>query len=96
MHKLASPAFFNFYGSLWEEGVAQYFTDCLLVEHGLPRMTTHLYEDELRCAKRLVAHVGRDLVARAYFVDHKPLLDKLSAEFGAPTVWREKLCDLLP
>jgi hypothetical protein len=96
MHKLASPAFFNFYGSLWEEGVAQYFADCLLVEQGLPRMKSHLYEDELRCAKRLVAFVGRDLVARAYFIDHKPLLDKLNAEFGDTRTWRKKLCELIP
>ena len=102
VHKLASPAFLNFYGSFWEEGVAQYFTDCVLVEHGLPRMKSHLYEDELRCAKRLAAFAGPDLLARAYFVDHGPLLRKLTDRIGgdpstiSDLIKQKKLCDRLP
>jgi hypothetical protein len=102
VHKLASPAFLNFYGSFWEEGVAQYFTDCVLVEQGLPRMKSHLYEDELRCAKRLVAFTNRDLVARAYFLDHQPLLAELVAKLGGDVnslkglIDKKQLCDRLP
>jgi hypothetical protein len=99
MHKLAQPGFHGFFGDLWEEGVAQYFTDCLLVEHGLSPTKTHLYADELRCAKRLVAFVGsRDLVAQAYFLNHIPLLDMLRARLGGPTddLRGQKLCDRLP
>jgi hypothetical protein len=102
VHKLASPAFLNFYGHFWEEGVAQYFADCVLTEQGLPRMKSHLYEDELRCAKRLVAFTSHDLVARAYFVNHTPLLDELVARLGGDPgtlrdlIKREKLCDRLP
>jgi hypothetical protein len=45
---------------------------------------------------------SRDLVARAYFITHQPLLDELVAKLGGdPGTLRElikrgKLCDRLP
>jgi hypothetical protein len=65
-------------------------------------MKTHLYEDELRCAKRLVAFTSRDLVGRAYFVNHQPLLDELVAKLGGDVsslkalIDKKQLCDRLP
>jgi hypothetical protein len=45
----SSPGFRNVFGGHLDEGVTQYFTDVVLVEHGLGKMTTHLYRDQLRC-----------------------------------------------
>jgi hypothetical protein len=101
MHKLAAPGFLNFFGRFWEEGVAQYFADCVLLEQGLQPMKGHLYEDELRCAKRLVAFTDRDLVARAYFLDHQPLMNRLIERLGGDhaalkdLIERKTLCDRL-
>jgi hypothetical protein len=102
IHKLASPAFFNFYGSFWEEGVCQYFTDRVLEEQGLPAMKSHLYGTELGCAKRLVAFTSHEVVAEAYFVNHTVLLNQLTAKLRLDRgtimnlAQQGKLCDRLP
>ena len=40
MHKVAHPGFHGFWGEFINEGVTQYFADCLLREQGLPRSRT--------------------------------------------------------
>src|SRR5262249_6038444 len=47
IHKFSSPAFRNVFGGYLDEGVTQYFTDVVLVEQGLGKMTTHMYQDQL-------------------------------------------------
>ena len=68
MHKLAHPAFKGYWGELINEGVAQYFTDCVLREQGLPEVKDHEYQDHLVCARKLVNATNRDTVAREYFL----------------------------
>src|SRR5215813_12999472 len=67
LHKFSSPGFRSVFGGYLDEGVTQYFTDLVLLEQGLGRMTTHAYQDQLRCANRLVALFNHDTVAKAYF-----------------------------
>lgn len=55
------------FGGYLDEGVTQYFTDLVLVEQGLGKMKTHVYQDQLRCANQLVAFFNPDIVAKAYF-----------------------------
>jgi hypothetical protein len=80
MHKLAAPVFRGFWGDVFNEGVTQYFTDCVLREQGLPVVQDHDYKDQLDCANRLVGATDRDVVARAYFLgDSDALRDRLMA-----------------
>ena len=67
IHKFSSPGFRSVFGGYLDEGVTQYFTDLVLVEQGLGKMTTHVYQDQLRCANQLVAFFNPDIVAKAYF-----------------------------
>jgi hypothetical protein len=67
IHKFSSPGFRNVFGSYLDEGVTQYFTDVVLVEQGLGKMTTHSYQGQLRCASQFVGLFSPDIVARAYF-----------------------------
>src|SRR5215475_2768078 len=67
LHKFSSPGFRSVFGGYLDEGVTQYFTDLVLLEQGLGRMTTHAYQDQLRCANRLVGLFNPDVIAKAYF-----------------------------
>jgi hypothetical protein len=67
MHKVSSSGFRGFWGDFLNEGVTQLFTDRLLVEHGLTKVTDHRYKDELECAEKLVALTDWQTVAAAYF-----------------------------
>jgi hypothetical protein len=67
IHKFSSPGFRSVFGGYLDEGVTQYFTDLVLVEQGLGKMTTHSYQDQLRCANKVVAIFGPDIIAKAYF-----------------------------
>jgi len=67
IHKFSSPGFRNVFGGYLDEGVTQYFTDVVLEEQGLGKMTTHSYQDQLRCASQLAGLFNPDLVAKAYF-----------------------------
>src|SRR5262245_48236147 len=67
IHKFSSPGFRSVFGGYLDEGVTQYFTDVVLVEQGLGKMTTHTYQDQLRCANRLIGHFNPDIIAKAYF-----------------------------
>ncbi|MGH7908962.1 MAG: hypothetical protein ACRENW_03815 [Thermodesulfobacteriota bacterium] len=67
IHKFSSPGFRTIFGGYLDEGVTQYFTDLVLEEQGLGKMTTHSYQDQLRCANQLVGLFSHDLVAKAYF-----------------------------
>jgi hypothetical protein len=67
IHKFADRGFRRVLGGFLDEGVTQYFTDIMLVEQGLDRMKSHLYEDQLACANHFVRVFRPDAVARAYF-----------------------------
>lgn len=81
VHKLANPAFHGFWGELINEGVTQYFTDCVLREQGLPEVKDHKYQDHLVCAKKLVAETTRDCVAREYFLGDGALREALKKKW---------------
>jgi hypothetical protein len=68
MHKLGNPAFKGFWGPVFNEGVAQYFTDCVLREQGLDEVKDTEYQEQVACAKKLVTATDRDTVAREYFL----------------------------
>lgn len=67
IHKFSSPGFRSVFGGYLDEGVTQYFTDLVLQEQGLGKMTTHAYRDQLRCANQLVGLFNPDIIAKAYF-----------------------------
>lgn len=67
IHKFSSPGFRNVFGGYLDEGVTQYFTDLVLLEQGLGKMTTHSYQDQVRCANQLVGLFNPDIIAKAYF-----------------------------
>ena len=48
MHKVAHPGFHGFWDEFINEGVTQYFADCLLREQGLADVTDHDYQDAAR------------------------------------------------
>jgi hypothetical protein len=73
MHRVAHPAFDGFWDKFVNEGVTQYFTDCLLKEQGLPEVTNHKYQAELACAKQLIADTSWEMVASAYFLNDQRL-----------------------
>jgi len=81
MHKVAHPAFHGFFDETLNEGVTQYFTDRLLEEQGLSKVTDHTYQRELDCAERLVRATSPDVVARAYFLFDNTLRDTLMQRF---------------
>ena len=102
VHKVSSNGFRGFFGGFLDEGVTQYFTDCVLKEQGLDAMQSHLYEKQLSCAKRLVAFTSRDLVAKAFFIAPQPLVETLQAKLKVDLLGLRKLandgklCDRLP
>jgi hypothetical protein len=102
MHKVAHPVFFKYWGRLINEGVTQYFTDCLLKEQGLSEVTDHEYKDELACAKKLVQATSWQVVAAAYFQNDGALRETLMKRFKLDAgqftreVGAEKICTRLP
>ena len=64
-----NPVFKPYWKRFINEGVTQYFTDVLLKEQGLSVVTDHEYQDELACAKKLVAATSFEVVASAYFLN---------------------------
>lgn len=81
MHKVASPGFHIFWGTFINEGVTQYFTDLLLEEQGLSKVTDHKYGAELACAEKLVAATSWQVVAGAYFLEDGTLRETLMKRF---------------
>jgi hypothetical protein len=81
MHKLGNPAFHGFWGDVINEGVAQYFTDCVLREQGLEEVKDTEYQEQVACAKKLVAATSRDIVAREYFVGDGALREALKQKW---------------
>ena len=86
MHKLANPAFRGYWGDKINEGVTQYFTDCVLREQGLPVGKDHKYQDHLVCARKLVTATSRDIVAREYFLGDGALSDALKKKWNLDDV----------
>ena len=86
MHKLANSAFRGFWGDIINEGVTQYFTDCVLREQGLPEGKDHEYEDHLVCARKLVTATSRDTVAREYFLGDGALSAALKKKWNLDEV----------
>jgi hypothetical protein len=86
MHKVADPSFDGFFERFVNEGVTQYFTDCVLKEQGLSEVTDHKYQAELACAKRLIAATSWEIVASAYFLAdtrlREALMKRLSLDAG--------------
>lgn len=82
VHKLANPAFRGFWGDTINEGVTQYFTDCVLREQGLPEGKDHEYGDHLVCARKLVTATDRDTVAREYFLGDGALREALKKKWN--------------
>ena len=101
MHKVAHPGFHGFWGEFVNEGVTQYFADCLLREQGLSIVTDHDYKPQLECAKKLVAATSFELVAKSYFqMDqglHDALLKHLKIDINKLLDARkaDKVCELL-
>ena len=76
MHRVAHPGFHGFWGEFINEGVTQYFADCLLREQDLPIVTNHDYKKQLACAQKLVTVSSFEAVASAYFqMDNNALHD---------------------
>jgi len=82
MHKLANPAFRGIWGDTINEGVTQYFTDCVLREQELPEGKDHKYGDHLVCARKLVTATNRDTVAREFFLGDGALRDALKKKWN--------------
>jgi hypothetical protein len=85
MHKVAHPAFHAFWGAFINEGVTQFFADCLLKEHGLGEVTDHEYKAELACAKQLVELTDFKTVAKAYFNNDDALRQAVMKKLGMDT-----------
>jgi hypothetical protein len=86
MHKLANPAFRGYWGDTINEGVTQYFTDCVLREQGLPEGKDHKYQDHLVCARKLVTATSKDTVAREYFLGDGALREALKKRWNLDDV----------
>ena len=101
MHKVAHPVFKPYWKRFINEGVTQYFTDCLLKEQGLPAVTDHDYKDELACAKKLVEATSFQVVAAAYFLNDGTLRETLQRRFKlepipfAEAIDAERICTRL-
>jgi hypothetical protein len=101
MHKVAHSSFHGFWGEFINEGVTQYFADCLLREQGLSIVTDHDYKAQLECAKKLVAATSFEAVAAGYFrMDqglHDALLKHLNTDINKLLDARKanKVCALL-
>lgn len=92
MHKVSAAAFL-FWGSFVDEGVTQYFADLLLGEQTLAKVKDHNYGPQLACAEKLVAAVGRDAVARAYFQGGAELLNAVTKKLGIDSKELKRLID---
>jgi hypothetical protein len=102
MHKVAHPVFHPYWQRFINEGVTQYFTDMLLEEQGLSKVTDHKYQAELACAKKLATTVTTwQVVAAAYFQNDGALRETLMRRFhldaGAMTqaIGAEQICSRL-
>lgn len=91
IHKLSSPGFRGYFGGFLDEGVTQYFTDLVLEEQKLDKMTTHKYKAQLACAERLVGRTSRHLVAQKYFRWEGNLPNELARALGISLVDLAKL-----
>ena len=77
MHKVAHPVFRPYWERFINEGVTQYFTDLVLEEQGLAKVSDHEYTQELACAEKLVLASSPEVVARAYFLNDQALREAL-------------------
>jgi hypothetical protein len=81
MHKLGNAAFHGYWGDVINEGVAQYFTDRLLREQGLEEVKDTEYQEQVACAKKLIAATDEDTVAREYFLGDGALREALKKKW---------------
>jgi hypothetical protein len=81
LHKLGNAAFRGYWGDVINEGVAQYFTDCVLREQGLDEVKDTEYADQVGCAKKLVAATSQDVLAREYFLGDGALREALKQKW---------------
>jgi hypothetical protein len=81
MHKLGNAAFHGYWGDVINEGTAQYFTDRVLKEQGLDEVKDTEYQDQVACAKKLVAATSEDTLAREYFLGDGALREALKQKF---------------
>ena len=101
MHKVAHPVFRPYWDRFINEGVTQYFTDMVLEEQGLAKVTDHEYAKELACAEKLVAATSWQIVAAAYFQNdgalREALMRRLQLDGGGLTreIGAERICPRL-
>jgi len=82
IHKFSNPGFRAIFGGFLDEGVTQYFADVVLEEQGLEKGHT-LYDDNLKCARKLINEVATfGLVARNYFDGDTTLTNRLARQYG--------------
>jgi Domain of unknown function (DUF4157) len=81
IHKFSQPGFRAMFGGFLDEGVTQYLADLVLEEQGLEKGRT-LYDDNLKCARKLINEVANlGLVAGYYFDGETSLVTKLLAKY---------------
>ena len=89
VHKYSNIHLRDRCGTFLNEGLTQYFTDIVLTDQGLQKLTHHAYQQQLACATRFIARFHLGDVARLYFLgDEGPLHQFLQSgqcfQFCAP------------
>ena len=91
INKLSSPAFRSFFGEFLDTGVALYFTNLILREHGLEPLDPENAKGQLDCATDLVGLVGLNMAGNAYVHNHADLVRHLTTNLSIGRVRTEEL-----
>jgi len=71
MHRMSGRYLRGRTSDFLSEGATQYFTDFVLNQMGLPKITGHKYNDQVSTIEKLVRKLGSiDLLAKVYFQDN--------------------------
>jgi hypothetical protein len=68
LHRYSSPVAQNVFGIFINEGFTQYFTDRVLAEQQVEGKTTHRYQGQLDCARKVIGWSSPDMVAKSFFL----------------------------
>ena len=84
LHRYSSPVTQAVFGVFINEGFTQYFTDRVLAEQQVEGKTTHRYQRQLDCARKVIGWSSPEMVAKSYFLgEASPLSVVLAQHTGA-------------
>jgi hypothetical protein len=95
LHRYSSPVTQGVFGIFINEGFTQYFTDRVAAEQQVEGKTTHRYQRQLDCARKVIGWSSPEMVAKSYFLgDASPLSVVLVQHTGATGAELQRLAHI--